>query len=195
MLGEAFLTWWHEPWRYGPRPAALAACIDDPLALRDAYPAWCRLSDMPAALPAVCEPEWQFVAFESTVRLRAASRLFAGLLSMRHAPGTPIAELTREERKWCASIASLQPLRGRGWAAGAGVEVDGLAELAALLDEQFAGLWPRLRWLFDSATVEAVARTRAQAGAALAPAAAQRARRCWRLCFDRIDQGGAFAPS
>lgn len=190
MLDERFLTWWHEPWRHARRHVALPAALHGALALRDGYPLWCELHALPAALPARCEPAWATVAAGDPQRLHGAAALYGGLLAARERAS--MAALEAADRRWCASLAAVQPLRAVTVSTeDTALAPRGLAELAGLLDEQFAGLWPRLRLQLAAELDAQVAHLRAAAASApLAEHAAARARRCWNLCLARIDGAG-----
>lgn len=194
MLSSAFFDWWFAPWAYAMAGPAGMPAATDRMRLRDGYRLWCAAADIPADLPEDFDPEWQSAGVLSEKELRAAARLFAGLIAAREHQQKMLGALPSAERKWCASVASTQPLRGIAMAvpekeAGvrAGVEARGIAELAIRVDSDFRGMWPRLRLMLSASLASEVQDILAATGPAprQTPAATLRAQRCWALCRQR----------
>lgn len=189
MLSEAFIDWWFAPWAYAGGSSPLPASQTDVLGQRDAYRIWCAAVDVPACIPDRFDAGWQSVAPGDRRLLETAGRLFGGLIAARRHDRALLAQLPPDDRRWCMSIASVQPLAG---IVGAGNEDDaldvrGLAELAVRLERDFPGIWPRLRLVLPLPLRERV-RALADAGAGetiTAEPTARRALRCWQLCEQR----------
>lgn len=191
MLSSSFLDWWFAPWSYaGASPAGMPA-VTDSMRLRDGYRLWCTAACIPADLPERFDPEWQAAGVSSEEELRAAARLFAGLIAAREHRQQMLRALPAAERRWCASVASIQPLRGIVKPLPereARIEACGIAELAIRLEAGFGGVWPRLRLMLDAPLaaevqdiVDAMATPPEQTHAATV-----RAQRCWALCRQRV---------
>ncbi|SFL98189.1 hypothetical protein SAMN02982985_02241 [Rugamonas rubra] len=185
-LADDFVDWWFAPWRHAALAPAPAA---EPLARRDGYRLWCRRAGIAAELPAAFDPAWQVAAGGDGATLRAAARLFAGLLAARAQRAAMLGELSPAERKWCLGVAATQPLLACAappYAAGDALEVAGLVELARRLEPRFAGLWPRLRLGLPAALAARVDALLPAAAGQPAEASPRRAQRCWRLCLGRL---------
>lgn len=187
-LPEWFLDWWFAPWEYADGTKRLAYA-DDALALRDGYRLWCDQTGLAADLPAAFDADWHIACTTNGDELRRTARLFAGLFAARVHEQEVLSRLSIADRKWCAGIASVQPVKAAGpfrTDAQDGIEVGGLAQLAARIETSFPGLWSRLRLMVpesDAGKVDALLQS-----AAAAPehqAATARVRRCWQMCRQR----------
>ncbi|QGZ42144.1 hypothetical protein IP92_05458 [Pseudoduganella flava] len=175
---DAFVDWWHTPWRlpYAPQAWPDGAAPAGELARRHGYRLWCDAAGVPAALPATFDPQWQAMARCDGPALETAAGLYGGLLAARERDHAALARLPLAQRRWCMSVALTQPLTAL--VPGLAGTDRGLAELAAALAAGFPGLWPRLRLLLPPEQTAHIA----PAGAA---AASPRLARCWRLCAER----------
>lgn len=191
-LQPEFVEWWFAPWNY---VRSWPSDLDLPagqVGRRDGYALWCERAGVQAQFPARLEGGWQIAALTSRVRLENIAMLFAGLLAAREKDLKGMNGLNVEDRRWCISIAGLQPLLGLA----GGSRVDGavpttlqrgLLELRAWLEACFPGMWSRLRHLLPQAQARLI-----DASAPAVPdmeelsgAALRRAQRCWQLCADR----------
>jgi hypothetical protein len=191
MLSAAFLDWWFAPWNYAS--SAHASHDADLAGRRDAYRLWCASAGVRPALPAAFEAEWQTAALEDGSVLASTAALFGGLLAVRRQQPAALAQLVVADRKWCMSIASVQPLTEYGaepYASDEALEVRGLTELSCRLEHAFPGMWSRLRLLLPRELEGQVAVLQEQRSNAYgAPeTASQRVLRCWRLCQRRADE-------
>lgn len=181
-IDDDFVRWWCAPWEYVQDAGA-----GDLLGRRDDYRGWCARAGVPASLPARPELRWTALARMPQADLLAAARLLGGLFAARTPQPQALAGLALDDRRWCAGVASLQPLPRAPWlgGAGAGPAATGLAWLALCLEHGFPGLWPRIRLgLPDEARAGADLCLRAAHGAPVtAPA---RLARCWDLCVERV---------
>lgn len=188
MLSTAFLDWWFAPWRYA---TSIHASQDaDLIGRRDAYRLWCAGAGVRPALPPAFDATWQAAALEDGGTLRSSAKLFGGLLAARQQQREALAQLAVDDRKWCMSIASVQPLAkfsAAPYVPNEVLEVRGLAELSCRLEHTFPGMWSRLRLLLPRELDERVATLLEQGRDAhdATEAASQRALRCWRLCRQR----------
>ncbi len=192
MLPNSFLDWWFAPWEHNPA-AAPQPWMTDRLAQRDGYRLYCAQGALAPDLPPQCDPAWHVVAGSDGPQLRAAARLFAGLIAARENNAAALAALTPGERSWCLRVAATQPLAGAGplgYAHDEPMDVRGLAELACHLERGFPGLWPRVRLALPAALAQRVAQLAAAAPAASASASHRRLQRCWQMCRQR----GGDAP-
>lgn len=177
-LSDAFLAWWFAPWDLGGAQPGFAQGASA-LARRHGYRLWCEAARVPADLPPAWDSGWQMVAMSDAGMLRRAARLYAAMLAARSARPALLAELPLTERRWCMGVALTQPLQALTEPqAASGLEAWGVAELAGALEAGFTGLWPRLRRVLDTDTIDVAA-------AVLPPAAATRQLRCWRMCLER----------
>jgi hypothetical protein len=190
MLPTAFLEWWFAPWRYAVTAPAHASDGSDLIGRRDAYRLWCAHAGAVAPLPASFDAGWHTAASEDGGELTSCAGLFGGLLAARRHQQEALVQLPLADRKWCMSIASVQPLPECGrvdYAPGDTLEVRGLAELACHLERGFPGMWSRLKLLLPQPLQERVTSLLQQGRVAsdVPEAATQRALRCWRLCRQR----------
>jgi len=189
MLQQALLDWWFSPWTYAPRMPARMLPSEDELGRRDGYRLWCEQAGIAADLPFHFDPAWSIAATSDSGQLRSAARLFAGLIAAREHDHALLSALPLAERKWCASIASVQPLNrlySGDPVADDSLETRGLVDLALYLEKGFPGLWSRLRLLLPeplAADVDAL--LQAMPTATDSSRGSVRAQRCWRLCADR----------
>lgn len=189
MLSDTFLDWWFAPWTYATDRSGGVPAAADQLGQRDGYRLWCESAGIASAFPARFDPEWQIVVSGSG-ELIAAARLFAGLFAARLHNQAALSGLPFEDRKWCMSVATTQPLVPRyckEFGTADGLEVRGLVELAHRLELEFSGLWPRLRLVLPvqlAARVDVLLQE-------VQPAKEERfnssvrVRRCWMLCSKR----------
>jgi hypothetical protein len=179
-LDDAFVDWWHTPWRLPYAPAAWPGGVAPAgeLARRHGYRLWCDAAGLPAALPATFDPQWQSLARCDGAGLETAAALYAGLLAARVRDRAALARLPVAQRRWCMSVALTQPLTALLPDPVDTAAPRGLAELAAALAGGFPGLWPRLRLLLPPAATAGIA------AAGPLPVGARPAR-CWRLCAER----------
>jgi hypothetical protein len=188
-LPEWFLDWWFAPWQYAGGAARLAHA-EDVIALRDGYRLWCEQAHVDADLPASFDTEWHIACATNGDELLRSARLFAGLFAARAHEQEVLNELSLADRKWCAGIASIQPVRAAvaDLAKEPGsIDVSGLAELAMRLEQDFPGMWSRLRLMVPpsgAAKVDAILRQMPSA-VPDSHAAAARIRRCWQMCRQR----------
>lgn len=198
MLSAAFLDWWFAPWIYASSPHASQSA--DLIGRRDAYRLWCADAGVKAALPPAFDAAWQETALDDGQVLTAGACLFGGLLAVRQQRHEALAQLAVADRKWCMSIASLQPLStlaGAPFTAGDRLEIRGLAELAGRIEHAFPGMWSRLKLLLPPELDEPVTRLLEQTGDVSGAAArdSQRALRCWRLCRQRAGDVRRTGPT
>jgi hypothetical protein len=155
--------------------------------MRDGYRLWCARLGVAAEFPEEFDPAWHVAGIRDSEELMRSARLFGGLFAARAHDQEALSQLGIEQRKWCAGVASVQPLRGweglPAWR-GAGIEVRGLGELAVRLENGFPGMWSRLRLMLPQSCIEPVEAALKQARSATAADAASngRALRCWRMC-------------
>lgn len=203
MLPQSFFDWWFAPWAYAVEIRGRLPLETDHLGRRDGYRLWCREAQVVADLPQCFDPGWHVAASTGGDELLASARLFGGLIAAREHNGPVLAELAFDDRKWCASIAATQPLRGcaeAGIAPTDTIVVRGLLELALRLEHGFSGMWARLRLGLPVEIAERVdALLRTVHVDDLAPdGTALRAQRCWTLCRRRAERMGAqpsmYAP-
>jgi hypothetical protein len=182
-LSDVFLDWWFAPWALGGETPAFAHGAGS-LARRHGYRLWCQDAGIPADLPPTFDCGWQVAAQTDAQLLRRAASLYAAMLAVRLSRQAALVALPPAERRWCMGIAATQPLQALTAPRPATpLDAWGLAELAAALDEGFAGIWPRLRIVLAAGDPD-LDRT----GHLCAPAATARRLRCWRLCLDRAAQ-------
>lgn len=200
MLSAAFLDWWFAPWSYASsRHASHEA---DLVGRRDAYRLWCASAGVRPALPAAFDAEWQAAALDDGSALASGAKLFGGLLAARRQQREALAQLSVADRKWCMSVASVQPLTeyaGEPYAPDEALDARGLTELSCRLEQAFPGMWSRLRLLLPQELDGRVAvlmeqRRPAHNGHAAQDAASQRVLRCWRLCWRRADEMKQASP-
>lgn len=191
MLSDAFLDWWFAPWNYAS--SSHASQHADLIGRRDAYRLWCAGAGVASALPLTFDATWQAAALEDGSVLASSAKLFGGLLAARQQQQEALAQLAVADRKWCMSIASVQPLPrtpAAPYAPGEALEVRGLTELSCRLEAAFPGMWSRLRLLLPREFADRVTALLEQGNDAhdLADNASPRALRCWRLCQRRADE-------
>lgn len=179
MLPQEFFDWWFEPWNYAP--AALHPLASDRVARRDGYRLWCDAMEIPANLPQEFDAGWQVAVADEGAQLIATARLFGGLVAARAHDDTLLRQLSIEERRWCVSIASTQPLVAADVTCDDDIALRGLVELARRLERNFPGMWPRLRLLLSPEQAER-STTLAGMAAGQNEGPAARAQRCWSLC-------------
>lgn len=187
-LPQAFLDWWFAPWDYAGRVVSGLPLARDILARRDGYRLWCERERVTPDFPARFEPSWHIACSKEREKLLQSARLFAGLFAAREHDHALLDQLSLADRKWCAGIASLQPLRSaRTTESNTQIAVRGLAELATRLECDFPGMWSRLRLLLPDEPAREV-------DAIIAPgkkseqestAALRRVQRCWQMCHAR----------
>lgn len=203
-LPAAFTDWWFAPWALAPAsddvetddsatddaahdPASPAA--RDLLGRRDDYRRWCARAGIPAALPAQADRRWSALATLDGAELEAAARMLGGLFAARSPLAPALAGLAPHERRWCAGVASVQPLPRAPWPAASGLAAGpagvGLAWLALCLERGFPGLWPRLRLRLTPALSGAAERCLEDGATVLSDAALARLAHCWSLCLSR----------
>lgn len=190
MFSDAFYEWWFAPWKYA-RPGAQSLPLHaNELARRDGYQAWCQLNEVASDLSADCDREWEIARTADGDELLATARLFGGLFAARENDTQLLVALPFADRKWCMSVAALQPL---SWlhdvsaSHAESIEMHGLRELAVHLEHGFPGLWSRLRLLLPAELADKLvghAPGKWRRGKA-AGSAAPRLQRCWRMCRDR----------
>lgn len=190
MAPEEFLSWWFAPWRWAGAAAEEVPYARDEIARRDGYRSWCARNEVPAALPADADHAWMALAATEGPALLATARLFGGLLAARGQDRALLSQLAAPERRWCMSIASLQPLAPSSaarYAARDGLEVRGMIEACRYVERDFPGIWPRLRLLLEPALGDRVSvlLKRTAREAAPPPHAKERVLRCWQLCRRR----------
>ena len=185
MLTTTFVEWWHRPWLLTPEHSYFPQARGD-FALRHAYPHWCTQAEVVAALPTQFETAWCSLAELNPEQLRAAARLFSGILLASLQQHARLDTLSSAERKWCLGIAATQPLKKL--TAGninsiSDLESSGMDELALQLNMEFPGLWSRLRLQLPAKREPAAAAQHPSLPANMPTAATlARARRCWQLC-------------
>lgn len=200
MLPHAFFDWWFAPWAYAVDATPELPMPADWLGQRDGYRRWCNRMRVSANFPETFDPSWHVAAIDSGAELTAAARLFAGLIAAREHNQPVLAELPFADRKWCVSIAATQPLRGCGdiaYTANDMIEVRGLVELAHRLEQNFPGLWSRLRLMLAAplaARVDSLLET-VRAVAKESETAAMRVQRCWMLCRSRASETSTQSAS
>jgi hypothetical protein len=190
MKPDEFLSWWFAPWTWAAAHAEGLQHAEDTLARRDGYRLWCARNRLPAALPSRADTAWTAVATGDAEALSGTARLFGGLLAARRQDRALLERLPPDDRRWCMSIASIQPLAQSGtakYAARDTLETRGMVELCRQLERDFPGLWPRLRLLLAPASGDRVAALlkRTAKEPSLPPHAAARMLRCWQLCSKR----------
>ncbi|MGI4846684.1 MAG: hypothetical protein ACRYGK_00865 [Janthinobacterium lividum] len=191
-LSPQFLQWWFEPWEYAqPWPGDMAL-PQGLVGRRDGYAMWCRQAGVQADFPNRIEGLWQAAAIGEAALLEQVATLFAGLLAARENDLKALQGLDAAQRRWCMSVAALQPLLSlaSGTLADgtrASLLQRGLLEIRAWLDSGFAGMWSRLRHVLPIETASELDLQPAAARPAgeLSAAAIKRAQRCWQLCTDR----------
>lgn len=190
-----FLNWWFAPWAYA-RSAVADALPQDTLALRDCYRWWCAQAACAPDLPVSGEPIWHQLSQWSGQQLQAAAALYAGLLAAREHDMVVMASLPPADRKWCAAVASTQPLAPcmrAPYDRTDGAVIRGLAELACFLNHVFPGLWPRLRWSLSgevAGQIDRLCATPTALAQPVLPLEDRRVARCWLMCGARA----AFVP-
>ncbi|MES2742998.1 MAG: hypothetical protein V4754_18905 [Pseudomonadota bacterium] len=201
MLSDEFLDWWFTPWDYALDAGAAdagwqrAGLTAGPLGARDAYRVWCGRAGIVAELPRELQPGWHVAGTVDGAQLLGTARLFGGLLAVREQERAMLAALSLEEHRWCAAIASTQPLgrllRPAPGLPAASLEAYGLAELAWRLEYGFAGMWPRLRLLLEGDLVRHVDALLAHGrrDVVALEAGAARGQRCWQMCRQRLQRG------
>ncbi|HEY8608115.1 MAG TPA: hypothetical protein VIM12_13455 [Noviherbaspirillum sp.] len=189
-LPDSFLDWWFSPWSYGSVNWEYARLMQSIPGQRDAYRLWCAAAGLPAAIPRRYDPAWRVAATTDGARLMQVAALFAGLLAARSRDDTVLRELDVGARRWCMSVASIQPLRAVApdLPRGEPAVVRGLVELAGRLELSFPGLWPRLGLLVPAETRDRVDSLALATKAPAEPAVAEtrRAARCWEICAGRV---------
>jgi hypothetical protein len=197
ILPEWFLDWWFAPWQYAGAAArmyagaaARMAHADDVIALRDGYRLWCEQAHVAADLPASFDKEWHIACTTNGDELVRTARLFAGLFAARAHEQEALNELSLADRKWCAGIASIQPVRAMVTYPAkepGSIDVSGLAELAMRLEQAFPGMWSRLRLMLPPSGAGKVDAILGQMPSAAPDNAASvtRIRRCWQMCRQR----------
>lgn len=194
-LQPDFVEWWFAPWNYACHWSSDMDLPAGQVGRRDGYALWCHKAGVQAQFPALLDGGWQIAALSSRTRLEKIATLFAGLLAAREKNLKGMNGLNVEDRRWCISIAGLQPLLGlaantRIRGAAPGTVERGLLELRGWLEFGFPGMWSRLRHLLH----EDLARSIDDSAGAFQPghdmesvsaAAIRRAQRCWQLCADR----------
>jgi hypothetical protein len=200
MLPAAFLDWWFAPWSYAAAASRHASYDAALIGRRDAYRLWCAGAGVRPALPAAFDAGWQAAALDDGSALASSAKLFGGLLAARRQQREALSQLALADRKWCLSIASVQPLAEYGavpYAPDDALEVRGLAELSCRLEQGFPGMWSRLRLLLPRELHDRVAALLPQERDArdVPDPASQRALRCWRLCRQRAAEMKQASPS
>jgi hypothetical protein len=195
MLPDAFLDWWFAPWTYAGAAATSLRPAGSALGRRDAYRWWCAASGVAPALPTDFDAGWQIAAVQDGRLLATTAKLFGGLLAARRQEREALAQLALDDRKWCMSVASLQPLAEYAqldYAPDDTLEVRGLTELSCRLEHAFPGMWSRLRLLLPPDTRDRLQALLEQEAQADEPyeAAPQRALRCWQMCSRRAADHG-----
>jgi len=145
MLSDSFIDWWHAPWSDAIEAPAMYG--EDHFGRSDAYMLWCEHAGMNAALPTTFDTGWSMLENLRHEELSGIARLFGGIIAARAHALDFSAQLSLIERKWCASIASTQPLNmapGAAYTAADGLNLMGLTELAWRVERDFCGLWPRV---------------------------------------------------
>src|SRR5450830_46431 len=196
-LALTFLDWWFAPWNYLDGHAL--ALADGMLAQRDGYRSWCAKAGVAAEFPSRFDAAWHIAALQRPQELRRCAALFGGLFAARthsKVSQASLAQLPREQQRWCMSVAMAQPLASAGVVLGpdAGAEEQGLAELALRLERRFPGMWSRLALLLPTHLALALGQSVRQvlaAGAVESDAANLRAQRCWKICLERVRAGAA----
>src|SRR5450830_1205496 len=193
-LAPTFLDWWFAPWNYLDGHAL--ALADGMLAQRDGYRSWCARAGLAAEFPSRFDAAWHIAALQRSQELRRCAALFGGLFAARTHSQASLAQLPREQQRWCMSVAMAQPLASAGVVLGpdAGAEEQGLAELALRLERRFPGMWSRLALLLPTHLALALGQSVRQvlaAGAVESDAANLRAQRCWKICLERVRAGAA----
>lgn len=198
MLSASFLDWWFAPWSYGSSPHASQNA--DLVGRRDAYRLWCAKAGVKPTLPQVFDPAWHAVALNDGYLLTASARLFGGLHAARQQQREGLAQLGLADRKWCMSIASIQPLASLSTTSitpDEMLEVRGLTELSCRLERAFPGMWSRLKLLLprelDKQVSALLEHGRDEnrlhdADDASDDRASQRALKCWRMCRQRVSE-------
>lgn len=200
MLSAAFLDWWFAPWSYAS--SSHASQEADLVGRRDAYRLWCAGAGVRPALPAAFDAEWQAAALNDGHVLASGAKLFGGLLAARRQQREALAQLSVADRKWCMSIASVQPLTECAvapYALDESLEVRGLTELSCRLEQAFPGIWSRLRLLLAEEQHSRVAVLLEQQHTGnnehvVPETASQRVLRCWRLCQRRAEEMKQASP-
>lgn len=192
MLSQQALDWWFSPWAYALNSAGLMPYATDPLGQRDGYRLWCEKAGVAADLPLAINPRWEVAFTNSGEELMATARLFRGLVLAREHDHEKLAAMPFNDRKWCTSVASTQPLRP-SWENGTGpqepIEIEGLLDMALRLQHGFPGAWSRLRLALPAdvcKTVESLMQ-QVRADQASIDASATRAQRCWHMCRGRAE--------
>lgn len=183
-LHPLFIDWWFAP----PLPATLAGLST--VAERD-------YRRRQAAWPLPEEPvlAWSSVCTLTADELARAGQCLGALLAAQSPPDLPwLDSLPRTLRSWALRTASTQPLPRRILALPAEADdmqrsMAALAELSRYLDEDFPGLWPRLRAELHpecAAQVDALRDTISDQPTP--PHQRRRALRCWQLAVGMARQ-------
>jgi hypothetical protein len=197
ILGQDFLDWWFAPWHYLDM-AGLPGLGDKLVARRDGYRAWCEQAGLTPDLPGLFDPGWQSAALQHAALLRHRAGLFGGLFVARARAQDMLKTLTPEARSWCQRVSLAQPLTrcvadsALFSEASPDVVMVGLAELAWRLEQDFPGMWTRLRWLLDPPErthLDLALSSARRQQASESPAAGRRALRCWQFCSARSQSG------
>ena len=193
MFPESFLDWWFVPWRYAVSASGPLQQTSDELALRDDYKQWCRRNDVAIELPAEMDQAWDVARTEDGGELVYAARLFGGLFAARKNMQKMLMPLSFADKKWCMSVAALQPIGWRHEVEPSGVEnleLHGLRELAARLEQGFPGMWSRLRLLLpDTLRGQIIVSGAGSLGSGNPAENTARIQRCWRMCRNRALNG------
>lgn len=197
ILSQAFLDWWFAPWQYIETPA-LPGMSDTLVARRDSYRAWCEQAALAPDLPHLFDPGWQSAASQQGQELRRRAGLFGGLFAAREHQQSILGTLARDQQTWCQRVSLAQPLIrcvpdiGSTESVQADAVVVGLAELAWRLEQDFPGMWARLRGLLDLSErtrIDDALPAARRRSVSESSAAARRALRCWQFCCTRAQQG------
>jgi hypothetical protein len=196
MLPDSFLDWWHTPWRAAIDAPAVYG--QDALGHADGYALWCNDAGIELSLPQQFDPGWSMLANQDNQELLVSARLFGGIVAARAHAIRMSAQLSMHERKWCAGIASTQPLEMAvdvGYVAGDDIALLGLVELARRLQHDFRGLWPRLALQLENGLRSRAEQIlyglpRGKPLPGMRPAALIRAQRCWQICQRQARQQG-----
>lgn len=198
MFAQTLIDWWFMPWSYGMHrsDASLLPHEAGMLGQRDGYRLWCRQTDVVPEFPALCDPGWTVATCTDGAQFVATARLFSGLIAARHHDQEELSSLSFADRKWCMSVAAIQPLQHYHQTLNllaVPLEMRGLCQLAMYLAHGFPGMWSRLRMLLEPATATVVDRfLQDMLGIAIVPLHfPARAQRCWRLCRSRAELASA----
>lgn len=189
MLPDFFFDWWFSPWEYAPDRGPQMPLVQDRLGQRDSYRFWCKHAHIPADLPDQFDPAWHIATMVNGEELVAVARLFGGLFAARAHDHTLLSVLPFADRKWCVSVAAIQPLRastGIYYTPEDSIDIRGLVELACHLEQGFPGLWGRLKLLLPPTLTGRVAQLLAAAQEAAPATSTARIQRCWILCRSHV---------